>query len=468
MYSLPVPITDFMRVFTDTGHQIYVAGGPVRDLVLGREVTDWDFTTSATPEQILALFPDSFYHNTYGTVTVKLPAPSYKLQANTALTSSQLDARSSPLLLEVTPFRREGTYSDGRHPDEVKWAKTLEEDLARRDFTIGAMAYDGQKVIDLFDGQTDLKNKVIRAVGEPDKRFGEDALRLLRAVRFSAQLGFLIEPTTLESIKKNAALIQKISWERIRDEFYKILLSPHPTEGVLFLRSTGLLKYILPELDVCFDVPQKSPGRHHIYDVGTHLVKSLEHCTSTNVITRFATLIHDIGKAPTFHHDPDTQMITFYNHEVVGERMATVIADRFRMSKNEKGLFVRLVAQHQFVVSEELTDNAIRRFIRNVGRENLEEMFALRHADRLGGAATETSWRTELFKKRVAELLIEPFTVKDLKIDGNDVMKILNIKPSRQVGDILDTLFEKVVNKELENEREVLIQQLSLISKDIK
>lgn len=458
MYQLPASITDFMRVFTDAGHQIYVAGGPVRDLVLGREVTDWDFTTSATPEQILALFPDSFYHNTYGTVTVKHQVSNSKFQ-NDVILSETKDPDYQ--LLEVTPFRREGTYTDGRHPDEVKWAKTLEEDLARRDFTIGAMAYDGQKVIDLFDGQTDLKNKVIRAVGEPDKRFSEDALRLLRAVRFSAQLGFLIEPTTLESIKKNAALIQKISWERIRDEFYKILLSPHPTEGVLFLRSTGLLKYILPELDVCFDVPQKSPGRHHIYDVGTHLVKSLEHCTSTNVITRFATLIHDIGKAPTFHQDPDTQMITFYNHEVVGERMATVIADRFRMSKDEKDLFVRLVAQHQFVVSEELTDNAIRRFIRNVGRENLEEMFALRHADRLGGAATETSWRTELFKKRVAELLIEPFTVKDLKIDGNDVMKILNIKPSRQVGDILDALFEKVVNKELENEREVLLKSLT-------
>ncbi len=455
MYSLPADITDFMRVFTEAGHQIYVVGGPVRDLVLGREVTDWDFTTSATPEQILALFPDSFYHNTYGTVTVKLQVSNSKSQNDVTLSLPKGQ------LLEVTPFRSEGTYTDGRHPDEVKWAKTLEEDLARRDFTIGAMAYDGQKVIDLFDGQTDLKNKVIRAVGDPDKRFGEDALRLLRAVRFSAQLGFLIEPTTLESIKKNAALIQKISWERIRDEFYKILLSPHPTEGVLFLRSTGLLKFILPELDVCFDLPQKSPGRHHIYDVGTHLVKSLEHSTSTNVITRFATLIHDIGKAPTFHQDPDTQMITFYNHEVVGERMATVIADRFRMSKDEKDLFVRLVAQHQFVVSEELTDNAIRRFIRNVGRENLEEMFALRHADRLGGAATETSWRTELFKKRVAELLIEPFTVKDLKIDGNDVMKILNIKPSKQVGDILDALFEKVVNKELENERESLIHELS-------
>ncbi|MEI6326889.1 MAG: HD domain-containing protein [Candidatus Roizmanbacteria bacterium] len=453
MYSLPAAITDFMRVFTDAGYLIYVAGGPVRDLVLGREVTDWDFTTSATPEQILALFPDSFYHNTYGTVTVK-----YLMKSNYQLLINNYQ------LFEVTPFRREGTYTDGRHPDEVRWAQTLDEDLSRRDFTIGAMAYDGSKIIDLHGGQEDLKNQVIRAVGDPDKRFQEDALRMLRAIRFSAQLGFLIEPQTLESIKKNTSLIQKISWERIRDEFYKILLSPHPTEGILFLRSTSLLKHILPELDVCFEVPQKSPGRHHIYDVGTHLVKSLEHCTSTNVITRFATLIHDIGKAPTFHKDPATQMITFYNHEVVGERMAASIAERFRMSKDERDLFVRLVAQHQFVVSEELTDNAIRRFIRNVGRENLNEMFALRHADRLGGAASETSWRTELFKKRVAELLIEPFTVKDLKIDGNDVMKILNLKPSRQVGDMLDALFEKVVNKEIENDRDILLNELTHVS----
>jgi putative nucleotidyltransferase with HDIG domain len=376
---------------------------------------------------------------------------------------SQLDARSSPLLLEITPFRREDTYSDGRHPDEVKWAKTLEEDLARRDFTIGAMAYDGQKVIDLFDGQTDLKNKVIRAVGDPDKRFGEDALRFLWAVRFSAQLGFLIEPTTLESIKKNAALIQKISWERIRDEFYKILLSPHPTEGILFLRSTGLLKYILPELDVCFDVPQKSPGRHHIYDVGTHLVKSLEHCTSTNVITRFATLIHDIGKAPTFHQDPDTQMITFYNHEVVGAQQAKTIAKRLRLSNNDSDKLVTLVRHHQFTVTEEQTDRAIKRFIREVGLENVQDMLDLRTGDRLGSGSNETSWRTELFKKRIEEVQKQPFSVKDLKIDGHDVMEVLGIPPSKKIGDILDAIFEQVDTGTLKNDRELLLMHLSQI-----
>ncbi len=445
MYTLPTSIIEFVTVLKSAGYQVYVVGGAVRELILGKEITDWDFTTNASPEQIISLFPDSFYHNAYGTVTVKWPQNS-----------------ETPQLLEITPYRIEGTYSNNRHPDEIRWAKTLEEDLSRRDFTIGAMAFDGESIVDPYEGKKDLDARIIRAVGEPDKRFAEDALRMLRAVRFGSQLSCIIEPATLESIKKHAATIQNISLERIREEFFKILTSPHPAEGILFLKNTGLLKYILPELDVCFEVSQKSPNRHHIYDVGTHLVKSLSFCESTNVITRFATLIHDIGKVPTYHKDESGQ-ITFYNHEVVGARMTSDIADRFRLSKQEKEFLVMLVAQHQFVVSEEMTDNALRRFIRNVGKENLDEMFALRHADRQGGAASETSWRTELFKKRVAALLIEPFTVKDLKIDGTDVMSMLQIKPSRQVGDMLDALFEKVIQKELANERDVLLSHLNSI-----
>ncbi len=308
-----------------------------------------------------------------------------------------------------------------------------------------------------------IKNKLIRTVGNADTRFSEDALRLLRAIRFAAQLGFLIEPQTRDSIARNAGLITRISWERIRDEFSRIITAPHASEGVLFLKSSNLLRFVLPELDACFDIPQKSPGRHHIYDVGTHLVMSLKHCQSKDPITRFATLIHDIGKVRTFHKDPKTEMITFYNHEVVGTRQAQEIADRFRLSNDQKDKLVRLVEFHQFVVSEDMTDNAIRRFIRNVTKDYLEDMFELRHADRLGGAAAETSWRTELFKKRVAELLIEPFTVKDLKVDGNDVMEILKIKPSRQVGEILDALFAKVENKEVANEREVLLEEIKTI-----
>jgi tRNA nucleotidyltransferase/poly(A) polymerase len=195
MITLPETVVQFMDVFKKNNHQIFVVGGPVRDLMLGKDVKNWDFATNATPEQVQKLFPESFYHNTYGTVTVMINEVPY----------------------EVTPFRKEGTYSDNRHPDKLEWAKTIEEDVARRDFTINAMAFDGSQLLDLFEGQRDLKEKLVVAVGDPDKRFQEDALRLLRAVRFSAQLGFEIEQKTKDSIKKNAELIQTISWERVRD-----------------------------------------------------------------------------------------------------------------------------------------------------------------------------------------------------------------------------------------------------------
>jgi tRNA nucleotidyltransferase (CCA-adding enzyme) len=332
--------------------------------------------------------------------------------------------------------------------------------LARRDFTINAIAYDGKKIIDPYHGQKDLKEKIIRCVGDSDKRFSEDALRLLRAIRFASQLGFLIEEKTREAIVKNNYLITKISWERIRDEFLKILKSDHSAEGVLFLRNTGLLKYILPELDVCFSIPQKSPKRHHIYDVGTHLVMSLKHCPSKDEITRFATLIHDIGKAKTFKKDEKTGLITFYNHEVVGKKLAEKIAERFKLSNEQKTKLVRLVAYHQFTVSELQTDKAIRRFIRNLGKQYLQDMLDLRTADRLGSGVKPTSWRFELFRKRLIEVQKEPFKITDLKVNGYDVMRILEIKPGPKVGEVLKYLFEKVVEKKLKNEREVLLKEI--------
>jgi len=449
--QLPQTVSDFIQSIRLAGFEVYVVGGAVRNMMLGYQSTDWDFATNATPEQIIQLFPDSFYYNQFGTVTVKWP--------QNAPTDDKIE------LFEITPYRTDHDYSDNRRPDAVKWASTIDEDLSRREFTINSMAYDGKTIVDLHGGKQDLQSHLIRTVGNPDIRFSEDALRMLRAIRFASQLGFTIESKTQESIIKNCSLIIRISQERIRDELFKILASAHPAEGILLLRDTTLLRYILPELDQCFDIPQKSPGRHHIYDVGTHMVMSLRFCKSKDVVTRLATLIHDIGKAPTFHKDKDTQLITFYNHEVVGTKQAMAIADRLRLSKNQKEKLVRLVEFHQFVVTEDMTDNAIRRFIRNVGKEYLEDMYALRHADRKGGAASETSWRTELFKSRVAKLLIEPFTVKDLKIDGNDVMEVLKIKPSKQVGDILDALFAKVENKELPNERGALLEAIRNQSK---
>lgn len=446
MFKLPKSVEEFLKVFKKNNFQIFVVGGAVRNLLLNKEITNWDFTTNATPEQIQKLFPDSFYNNTYGTVSIPIKPVTSHL--------------SSITIFEVTPFRKEDEYKDFRHPENIEWAKTIEEDLGRRDFTINAMATDGSKIIDPFNGQKHLKDKQIVAVGEPDLRFQEDALRLLRAIRFASQLGFMIEDKTRSSIEKNSTLIQKISWERIRDEFLKILESDHPSEGVLFLKNTGLLTLILPEVDICFTIPQKSPKRHHIYDVGTHLIMSLKYCPSKDPITRFATLIHDIGKAKTFRRDDKTGLITFYNHEVVGKKLAEQITDRFKLSNKEKDKLVKLVQFHQFTVSEIQTDKAVRRFIRNVGKEYLEDIIALRFGDRIGSGAKPDSWRFDLFRKRLIEVQKQPFQIKDLKIDGNDIMKILDLKPGPKVGEVLKEIFNKVVEEKLKNEKTVLIEIL--------
>jgi tRNA nucleotidyltransferase/poly(A) polymerase len=439
MINLPKDVIELFNIFKKNKYQIYVVGGAVRNLLLDKPVDNWDFTTSATPEQIQKLFSDSFYNNVYGTVTV------------------------GKLLFEITPFRKESNYSDLRHPEKIEWAKTVEEDLSRRDFTINAIAYDGKNIIDPYDGQIDLSNKLIKAVGDPDIRFNEDALRLLRAIRFTSQLGFLIEENTKNSIQKNASLITKISAERIRDEFLKILSGNHPAEGILFLKNTGLLSYILPEIYVCFTIPQKSPKRHHVYDVGTHLIMALKYCPSHDVITRFATLIHDIGKAKTFHKDKITELITFYNHEVVSKNQAIIIADRFKLSNKQKDKLVTLVAEHQFTVSELQTDKAVRRFIKNVTKEYLQDMLDLRTGDRIGSGAKPTSWRLDLFKKRLIEVQKQPFQIKDLKINGNEIMKILKIKPCPKIGEVLQKLFDQVVEGKIKNEKKLLVQQVTSI-----
>ncbi|NTU72908.1 HD domain-containing protein [Candidatus Roizmanbacteria bacterium] len=442
MTILPAFVTQFMASFREKGYQIYLVGGSARDMLLDKEIKNWDFTTNAHPEAMMELFPDAFYNNQFGTVGIPL---------------KQGD---DTYVFEVTTFRKESAYTDQRHPDTVEWAQTVEEDLARRDFTINAIAYDGEKLIDPFQGQEDLKQGIIRAVGDPDKRFTEDALRLMRGVRFTSQLGFFIEDATRNSITRNAELITRVSGERIRDELLKIVASNHPAEGILFLRNTQLLHYILPEVDRCFKVPQKSPKRHHIYDVGTHLTMALKHCPSSDVITRFATLLHDIGKADTFHKDPTTQLITFYNHEVVSAILTEKIAKRLRLSNEQTEKLVTLVKYHQFTVSEIQTDKAVRRFIRQIGQENIQSMLDLRTGDRIGSGATPTSWRFELFKKRLEEVQHEPFKVTDLKVDGRDVMEILAIKPGRQVGETLDDIFSLVEDKKLENDRDALLTYL--------
>ena len=429
--------------FEEKDFEIYIVGGAVRDVLTGSEVDDWDFTTNATPEEILKIIPDGFYGNTFGTVGISEP--------------------SSVNPYEITTFRTEHGYSDFRRPDKVSWGKTIDEDLKRRDFTINAMALkrvEGEEfeIIDLYDGQKDLAAKLIRAVGDAHERFSEDALRMMRGIRIASELGFKIEEKTFDAIIKNAPLINKIAKERVKEELFKIFASPDPHHGMVLFKDSGLMEQIIPEMYKAFGVEQKSPGRHHIYDVGTHSLFALKACKSEDPLVRFATFIHDIGKPTTYKKEG--AMITFYNHEYVGAKIAENIADRLKFSSKEKERLILLVRWHQFTVDEKQTDSAIRRFIRNVGLEHVEDMLTLRVADRLGGGATETSWRLEEFKKRLVEVQKEPFAVKDLKIDGNDVMKELNLKPGPKVGEILNTLFEEVVEKKIENKRESLLGRL--------
>lgn len=444
-------VLEILKKFEKAEFEIYVIGGAVRDLLMKKDNDDWDFTTNATPKEILEIFPDGFYDNTFGTVGIS--------------------HESSPHPYEITTFRHESGYSDQRRPDKVTWGKTLEEDLKRRDFTINAMALkrkegkkDQYELIDPYDGQKDLDKKLIRAVGEASERFSEDALRMMRAVRIASELNFSIEKKTLEAIKTNAKLVNKIAKERVKDELIKILASTNPYGGMTIFREVGLLQEILPELEKTFGVEQKSPGRHHVHDVGTHSYLSLKHCKSTDPIVRFATFIHDIGKPQTYKK-MENGTITFYNHEVVSTKIAKRIAERLRFSKKESEKLITLVRYHQFTVDERQTDKAIRRFIRKVGKKYIKDMLDLRVGDRLGGGARETSWRLEEFKKRLIEVQKQPFTIHDLKISGNDVMKELNLKPEPKVGEILKQLFEEVVEKKIPNEKKALLTHLKQIEK---
>jgi len=448
--NLPLFVKEILKKLLEVGHEIYIVGGAVRDLTIGQKIKDWDFTTNATPEIILGLFPNGFYDNLFGTVRVINQSSIY----------------------EITTFRKEMGYSDSRHPDKISWGKTIEEDLIRRDFTINAMALKPTSplsssftLIDPHHGQKDIQAKIIKAVGDPDKRFAEDALRMMRAIRIATQLGFSIEEKTFAAIKKNVNLLDKISAERVRDELLKLLSYPFAADGYLLLRNSGLAEKILPDVESGFGVEQKSPGRHHIFDVGTHSVMSLKFSKSLDSIVNLAILLHDVGK-PTVARNKKG-VITFYNHEMLGTSIARNIADHLKLSKKDTQRLLTLVRWHQFSVDERQTDKAIRRFIRNVGKENLKDMLTLRTADRLGGGAQETSWRLERFKQKLIEVQKEPFLVTDLKIDGNEIMKILKIHPGPLIGKLLNQLFEEVVDKKIKNEKEVLLKRLKQITKDL-
>lgn len=466
--KIPKDIEKIVDKFKQKNFQLYLVGGALRDFFLNREITDWDFTTDSKPEEILKLFPNAYYNNKFGTVGV-LVGDATEGSRRRARSDSEDGRRDTEAagptnnngIVEITTMRREGEYKDSRHPDDIEWTNKIEEDLNRRDFTINSMAYDlsSDQVVDPFDGQADLEKQLIKAVGDPDKRFQEDALRLIRAVRFATQLNFNIDDETKESIKQNAKLIEQISRERIRDELFKILSTKNPRQGIELLREVDLLQYILPELERCFGVKQEGPKHDRIYDIGEHSLSSLKHCPSDDPIIRFAALIHDIGKPDTYKISKEGN-VTFYHHEVVGEKIAEKIADRLHLSKEQKQKVVNLVRWHLFTVDENQTDSAIRRFIKNIGLQNIEDIMAIREADRLGGGSTPTSWRTEKFKERIKQVLDKPFSISDLKVTGHDVMEVLDIPPSRKIGEILEKLFAEISEDQAKNTQEYLLGRI--------
>jgi len=433
--SFPPEIREFAQVFADAGRQCYIVGGAVRDRLIGRPNSDYDAATDARPEEVQKLFrrvvPTGIKH---GTVTVLW--------------------KGKPI--ETTTFRRESGYSDGRHPDEVEYGASLEEDLSRRDFTINALAFDpiGGQLTDLYSGREDLKAGLIRAVGEPAERFGEDGLRPLRAVRFAAQLGFAVEPDTLAAIPGALPAFRKVSPERVREELEKILVSPKPSIALRLMESSGMLEVVLPELSACRGVDQKG---FHIYDVLDHIYATVDFAEPDRIV-RLAALFHDIGKPAKRAVGPDG-IATFYRHEELSADMAAVIMKRLRYPNADIDEVCHLVACHMLHYTSDWSDAAVRRFIARTGEENLERLFALHIADASGviGKRVPPDYLDEL-EGRVQKVLSErrALSVKDLAVNGNDLAAI-GIPRGPAMGRILNELLETVLDDPAENEKGKLI-----------
>jgi len=440
--SLPQEVLEVWKKLINKGYSAYLVGGCVRDLLLKRKPKDWDITTNAKPEEILEIFGnDAFYENRFGTVGVKTKSEDKTLK-----------------VIEITTFRQERKYFDFRRPSEVIFTQDLESDLHRRDFTINALAldFDG-KIIDLFNGLKDLKKRIIRTVGNPEERFHEDALRLLRAVRLACELNFVIEDETFKAIKKLADLIQYISSERIRDEFNRILMSKNAVSGIELLRESGLLKEILPELERSYGVGQ---NKHHKYDVYWHLLKSLEYAVKKNypLYLRLAALFHDIGKPLTKQGEgPDC---TFYGHEIIGAKITKKILQRLRYPNEIIQKVSHLVRHHMFYLEiDKVTPAAVRRFVRRVGQENLEDLFKVRYADRIGsGVPKAEPYRLRYLKFLIEKVHLEPITPKMLKINGHDILN-LGVPQGPKVGWILKALLEEVIDDPNKNNRDYLLKR---------
>ena len=444
-FEIPKEVTEIISALMNGGYEAHIVGGCVRDLLLKRESKDWDIATGARPEEIQKLFPDSVYENQFGTVGVKTRSHDPKL-----------------IVVEITTFRKEEKYSDLRHPDKIEFTKNIEEDLARRDFTINGIALspDG-KIIDPFSGQADLGNKLIRAVGDPEKRFNEDALRLIRAVRFASELGFEIEKETAEAIKKSAPLLDKIAKERIKDELVKIIMSPGKGayNGMVQLEELGLLECVIPELREGIRVTQ---NKHHIYTVWEHNLLALDYAAHKNypLEIRLGALLHDVGKPRTKAGDgPDS---TFYNHEVVGAKMTKTLLERLKFSTKFVRHVTHLVRYHLFYYNVgEVTEAGIRRFVRRVGEENVEDLLKVREADRIGsGVPKAFPYKLRHLKFMIEKVRRDPTSPKMLAVGGGEVMKILNIPPGPRIGWILGILLEEVLDDSKKNGSKYLIERI--------
>ena len=440
--KIPIHVHHIAQELNHHGFQAWVVGGSIRDLLIGRPAYDHDIATDATPEQVMDIFPRTVPTGIkHGTVTVL----------------------SNNRSVEITTFRSDSTYSDARHPDKVTFAKTIDEDLSRRDFTMNGIAYNPitRDLIDPFDGREDIRNKTIRTIGEAVDRFSEDGLRPFRACRLASQLDFSIEEKTFKAITTCLEKASKVSVERIRDEFIKIIESPKPSLGIELMRKSGLLEIFLPELLTGYEVDQNI---YHRYDVYYHNLYSCDAADPGDYRIRLAALFHDIGK---FHAKKEIEKTdkgkksVFYNHEIIGAAITKRIMRRLKFSNHDIKMVTHLIRNHMFHYTNLWTDGAVRRFMRKVGLDNLNALFELRRADRIGNGLKQGNSRAVQNLKRRIQLIIEKenaITVKDLAIDGNDVMEHFNLKPGPIIGAILNHLLEEILDNPEKNDRETLLQ----------
>ena len=442
-YAIPQEVSQVTQTLQKAGFEAYLVGGCVRDIISGKKPKDWDVTTNAKPDQITSLFPKTFYENDYGTVGV--------VNENTDDETLKI--------VEVTPYRIEGIYSDKRRPDQVTFTEKIEDDLKRRDFTVNAIAYDISKgqIIDPYKGQEDIKDKTIKTVGVPHDRFSEDALRILRAVRLSVELGFTINKDTADAIKKESAGLEEIAKERIRDEFIKIINSPSPMVGIILAQKLGILKYVVPELEAGIDLEQNGD---HIYSVWEHNLRALQHSADRGwpLHVKLAALLHDISKPETRRWSKENDDWTFYGHDVVGGRVSREILKRLKFPGEIVETVSKLVRYHLFFSDvEKITLSAVRRIVKNVGPENVWDLMKVRACDRIGmGRPKETPYRLRKYESMIEEAMRSPTSVGMLKIDGAKIIDVTHETPGPRIGFILHALLEEVLDDPTLNTGEYL------------